>query len=196
MCDSPEPPPDSLSFALSVLAGDPCIQIGLEIYAACKDITFNNSDSSGACSLDLTLLSTWLCDGALFFTLIKTESTTLLYSHTNRVLYYATPQAQLSGACPVHTAVLCQFTVDSLAEGPTPRLLAFDVLRPRGTDPVERGEALRALAPHLPAPLCCVQWVGPRQYLTEQFVAGLPHRTAGGMVLTPDSHVLVRLLSI
>ncbi len=189
-----EPPADRLTLALSVLAGDPCIQIGKEVYQACKDIRFEGSDGHAVTS---SSLSTWMCDEAHFFTLIKADSGTLVYSHTNGVLYYATPLAQLSAQCPLHTAVMCQFAIDSLPDGDAPRLLAFDVVcQQPASDPAQRGETLRSLAVHLPTPLCCVQWVGPRQYLTPEFVAGLPHRTKGGVVLTPDSHFVVHLSSI
>jgi len=192
MADSAEPPVDRLTYALSILAGDPCIQIGQAMYNACKDFRFADPDSQASDSSQ----STWLCDEALFFTLIKSDAGTVVYSHTNQVLYFATPQAQLAAACPANTAVLCQFTVDALPEGSEARLLAFDILQPIGADPAGRGECLRALAVHLPAPLCCVQWVGPRRYLTAQFVAGLPHKTRGGFSLTPDSHFVVSLPSI
>ena len=193
MGDASEPPVDRLTYALSVLAGDPCIQIGQEVFQACKDITFADADSLEGRQVSDSSLSTWLCDDALFFTLFKTDVHTLIYSHTNRVLYYATPQTQLAAACPVNTTVLCQFTVDTLPDGCIARLLAFDILLPIGTSVAGRGEALRALAVHLPAPLCCVQWVGPRRYLTGQFVAGLPHRTQGLFALTPAAHSLVRV---
>ena len=189
-----EPPTDRLTYALSVLAGDPCIQIGQDVFQACKDIRFEDDDGRAVCG---SSPSTWLCEGALFFTLIKADSKTLVYSHTNGVLYYGTPLAQLSAACPPHTAVMCQFAIDSLPEGDVPRLLAFDVVAGQAaSDPAQRGETLRSLAVHLPTPLCCVQWVGPRQYLTGQFVAGLPHKTKGGVVLTPNSHFVVHLPSI
>jgi hypothetical protein len=185
-----------LTHALAVLAGDPCIQIGRELHFACRDVCYLDAGSTESSQVCDDSLSTWLCDEAHFFTLIKTESGTLVYSHTNGVLYYATPQAQLAPACPVDTAILCQFTFDSLPspEGPTPRLLAFDVLQP--SDPAARGGALRTLEVHLPAPLFCVQWVGPRRYLTSHFVAGLPHRTRGCFALTQDPRFLVSLSSI
>ena len=186
-------PLDRLTYALSILTGDPCIQIGKGVNLACRDISFVDLDSVESSQNPDSSLSTWLCDEAHFFTLIKVESGTLIYSHTNGVLYYASPSAQLSSACPMNTAILCQFTIDSWPppENLVPRLLAFDVLQPH--DPVQRGEALRALAVHLPAPLCCVQWVGPRQYLTSQFVAGLPHKTRGGFTLTKDPRFVMSL---
>lgn len=184
---------DRLTYALSILAGDPCLQIGQALLLACRDIIFIDAASPEGCQVTDSSLSTWLCDDALFFTLIKSDSRTLVYSHTNKVLYYATPQAQLSPACPDNTALLCQFTVDKLPQESTPRLLAFDILQPRGVDPAERGEALRALAVHMPAPLCCVQWVGPRRYLTQQFVAGLPHSAGKGFALTLD---VLRIASV
>ena len=191
-----EPPTDRLTYALSILAGDPCIQIGQGMQRACRELTL--ADPVGAeseCPTDASL-ATWLCDEALFFTLIKEDRQTLVFCHSNGVLYYATPQTQLAVACPSGTSILCQFTVDSLPGECTARLLAFDVLSPKGADPAGRGETLRGLAVHLPTPLCCVQWVGPRQYLTSQFLAELPHKTSGRVVLTPDSLFLVLLPSI
>lgn len=160
---------------------------------ACRDISFMDDNSVERSQVTDSSLSTWLCEDAHFFTLMKTDAGTLVYSHTNGVLYYATPLAQLSVACPVNTAILCQFTVDALPppDNMVPRLLAFDVLQP--SPPAQRGEALRALSVHLPAPLCCVQWVGPRQYLTPHFVAGLPHKTKGGFTLTGDPRFVVSL---
>jgi hypothetical protein len=162
----------------------------------CKDITFADAGGPGGLQISDTTLSTWLCDDALFFTLIKSDGQTLVYSHVNRVLYYATPQAQLATACPDGTSILCQFTVDTLPQECEPRLLAFDVCMPPGVDPAVRGESLRALAVHMPAPLCCVQWVGGRRYLTREFVAGLPHKASGGFALTPDPRIVVSLASI
>ena len=191
MADTAEPPVDRLTYALSILVGDPCIQIGQSVHAACTDINFIHS--SGENGPPDTTMSTWLCDEACFFTLIKTDAHTLVYSHTNHVLYYATPQAQLGAACPVDTTILCQFTVDSLANECVPRLLAFDISSHREGDPATRGEALRAHAVHLPEPLCCVQWVGPKLYLTAPFIAGLPHRAKGVFALTSDP-LIVRVV--
>ena len=184
---------DRLAYALSILVGDPCIQIGAALHAACRRLRFASADEPPVAE---TSVCTWLCDEALFFTLVKTDSGTLVYSHANDVLYCAAPCAHLSAACPVNTAILCQFTVDALPppDDSTPRLLAFDILS--ASDSAARGEALRSMAQHLPAPLCCVQWVGPRLYLTAQFTAGLPHRTKGGFALTADPLFVVPLSSI
>lgn len=193
MADASE---DRLTYALSILVGDPCLQIGPGMLTACGDLVFSDQESAGCSQVNEASLSTWLCDDALFFTLIKSDAQTLVYSHTNKVLYYAAPQAQLSAACPERSGMLCQFTVDTLPKECVPRLLAFDLLRPQGVDPAARGEALRALAVHLPSPLCCVQWVGPRRYLTPQFVSGLPHRASRGFALTLDARTVVRLSSV
>ena len=189
-------PNDRLTYALSILAGDPCLQIGAGILSACRDVVFADPESMESSQVTEASLSTWLCDDALFFTLIKSDGQTLVYSHTNKVLYYAAPQSQLSSACPENSTILCQFTVDTMPQECVPRLLAFDLLRSHGADPAARGEALRALAVHMPSPLCCVQWVGPRRYLTPQFVAGLPHRARRGFALTPDAQIIVGLPSI
>ena len=39
MSDVSEPPVDRLTYALSILVGDPCLQIGQGVYAACMDIS-------------------------------------------------------------------------------------------------------------------------------------------------------------
>ena len=122
--------------------------------------------------------ATWLCENHVFFRLFRDLNSMLVYCHSNDMLYYASPTAQLSPACPVGTAFLCQFTVDS-TEGSTtddrpseskdsePRLLVFGLLSCEpGTLPHARGERLRALAIHLQHPLCCSQWVGDARYLT------------------------------
>ena len=166
-----------MDYALCILAGEVCLQIGPEILALCKPLQLPLQP--GHCGLDEH--ATWLCKSAgsqyLFFTLFKNaQGCTLLYSHCNEMLYYASAHAQLSLACPPFTAFLCQFTLDTHAEGRAPRLLVFDTLAPSNCQSAHaRGELLRSLAPHLPQPLCAVQWVGFRRYLTREFVSGLPH---------------------
>lgn len=179
---------DRLTYALSVLAGDPCIQIGPAMQLACRSITVTEicaAESERERSAGASL-STWLCAEALFFTLIKADGQTLVFSHANRVLYHATPQAQLTAACPAGAGILCQFTVDTLPGECAARLLAFDILHSPEVDPTARGESLRALEACLPSPLCLAQWVGPLRYLTAPFVVGLPHPVAGVITLTPD----------
>lgn len=171
--------------ALCILAGDVCLQIHPDILSLCRD--FSPPPPLDTYVPQLSALSTWLCKDALFFTLFKLRECTLLFSHANRVLYYASTAAQLSPSCPVGTAFLCQFTHDCLPEGKVPRLLVFDVFSPGPhKPPAERGELLRSLASCLPQPLCAVQWVGPRRYLTREFVASLPHAIAGLFYLGPD----------
>lgn len=157
--------------ALSHLAGDISLQIGPDVARLCRGAELH----AGSAGQDT--LTSWLCKDRLFFTLFKLGQGSYVYSHANKVLYHASPGAQLSPACPSGTGFLCQFTHDALPEGLVPRLLAFDLISdlPAG----ERGEALRAHAPHLPQPLCAVQWVGPRRYLSKDFIAGLPHAIEG-----------------
>lgn len=174
-------PMDSLSAALHILAGDVCLRVSPDYIARCR--AFKTQDPG---SIDSTALSTWLCDGGHFFTLFRpsAEVGTLLFSHTNEVLYHASVDAQLSNDCPADLCFLCQFTTDSSPEGAVPRLLAFDVVVSQ--PPSVRGDMLRGLQGHLPQPLCCVQWIGPRQYISPQFVAGLPHRIRGLVALGED----------
>jgi hypothetical protein len=172
---------DSLSAALHILAGDVCLRVSQDYIAKCR--VFKTQDQG---RIDSTALSTWLCDGGHFFTLFRpsAEVGTLLFSHTNEVLYHASVDAQLSNDCPADLCFLCQFTTDSSPEGAVPRLLAFDVVVSQ--PPSVRGDMLRGLQGHLPQPLCCVQWIGPRQYISPQFVAGLPHRIRGLVALGED----------
>lgn len=139
--------------------------------------------------IEATALSTWLCKDAHFFTLFRPTGAegTLLFSHTNEVLYNASIEAQLSKDCPADLCFLCQFTTDSLPDGCcAPRLLAFDVITARMDQqppPGTRGEILRVAQAHLPLPLCVAQWIGPRQYLSREFIAGLPHKIKGVFAL-------------
>jgi len=169
--------------ALSILAGDVSLQVGPEILALCSPLSL--SPLPGPQPTDT---ATWQCRDAPFFTLFKTHHSpsTLLYSHSNGVLYHASPQAQLSPACPPCTGFLCQFTRDALPEGAVPRLLVFDVVTLQAMAAPGRGDFLRALAQHLPQPLCTAQWVGPSRYLTREFVARLPHAIGGIMFLGED----------
>jgi hypothetical protein len=171
------PDEDTLSAALHVLAGDVCLRIAPADINVCKPLIIPTS-SSRICP---ETLSTWLCDGAHFFTLFRSKGVpgTLLFSHSNEVLYHASVDAQISLNCPEGIAFLCQFTTDSLPEGGVPRLLAFDVLCNQGQSPSDRGDTLREMQIHLPQPLCIVQWIGPRQYISNDFIAGLPHRIRG-----------------
>lgn len=178
---------DVLSMAVAILTGGMCLQVGPSLLELCRPVEFvpevRPFHESAA---------TWLCERHAFFTLIKEQSNTLVFSHSNEVLYYASPAVQLSRSCPHGSALLCQFTLDRVvAQGGgsgsnsceqqfEPRLLVFDVLScPRGTPALARGEHLRALSVHLHQPLCCVQWVGLGRYLNRGFVAGLPHSVVG-----------------
>ena len=170
---------NDLSAALHVLAGDLCLRGG----CADKCRPFIISPLFDSICPDAP--STWLCCSH-FFTLFKPKGGgTLLFSHTNEVLYHASIDAQLSKDCPTDLCFLCQFTIDSLPEGDVPRLLVFDLSNI--TLPAQaRGEMLWGLQGHLPLPLCCVQWIGPRQYLSPEFIAGLPHKIRGLVALGSD----------
>lgn len=205
----------TLDCALAALTCDLCLQIGND-FAKCTSVIQSGIESgiesgmeSGISGLDpetecttnssnpdaISRFSTWLCKDSLFFTLIKTEGPTLVFSHSNGVLYYATPAAQLGHNCPAGTAFLCQFTVDILPEGQTQRLLVFDIIS-NDPSPESRGSHMRALAIHLPQPLCCPQWVGPRRSLTREFMLGLPHTVSGVFSIGENPLVLGALEKI
>ncbi len=173
---------DTLSEALHILAGDVCLHVSPEGIDKCRLFRLPLYPSK----ISSEVLSTWLCASAHFFTLFKPKGAigTLLFSHTNQVLYHASMDAQLSTDCPVDTSFLCQFTFDSLPEGIMPRLLAFDVISSH--PPAVRGDMLRGMQSYLPQPLCLVQWIGPRQYLSPDFISGLPHMIRGVVSLGDD----------
>ena len=175
-------PTDTLSEALHVLAGDVCLHVSKDCIAMCRPFSVPGSGEK----IESSFLSTWLCEGAHFFTLFRPSAVfgTLLFSHTNEVLYHASMDAQLSAGCPADVCFLCQFTTDCAPEGSVPRLLVFDVLfnQPQSV----RGDTLRSLQKHLPQPLATVQWIGPRQYLSREFIAGLPHKIRGLIALGSD----------
>lgn len=173
---------DTLSAALHVLAGDVCLCVGPGDIGKCRP--FSVPPTVEICP---EALSTWLCKDGHFFTLFKSSPTgTLLFSHTNEVLYHASIDAQLSKDCPIGLCFLCQFTIDSTPDGDISRLLAFDIILDPPLPPPARGAMLRGMQPHLPHPLCCVQWVGPRRYLSRDFIAGLPHKIGGLISLGSD----------
>jgi hypothetical protein len=180
---------DTLSEALHILAGDVCLHVGKDCIARCRPYSVPESCER----IESATLSTWLCEGAHFFTLFRPSAVfgTLLFSHTNEILYHASMDAQLSADCPADVCFLCQFTTDSTLEGGVPRLLVFDVLSNQSQS--VRGDMLRSLQGHLPQPLATVQWIGPRQYLSREFIAGLPHRIRGLIALGVDPLVAAAL---
>jgi hypothetical protein len=181
---------EDLSLALSVLACDPCLSVGQPLLKVCKPIHLTCTDAPDSDNDH----ATWLCAPRLFFTLIKHAQDTLLYSHSNQMLYFASAQAQLSPSTPDGTAFLCQFAMDRAQDQLEPRLLAFDLVStvpdPSGrqdSSPSARGAHLRSLTQHLPKPLCCVQWVGQPQCLTQPFRSALPHSSSGTLFLQPSA---------
>jgi hypothetical protein len=170
-----------LSEALQLLAGEVCLQVGPDTLPKCTRLSLLPISEIGDKEL-----CTWLCKDTHFFTLFKSaENNTMVYSHTNEILYHAAAPVQLAPECPKDVGFLCQFTFDAMPEGRVPRLLVFDVLCP-ATTIEQRGEVLRSMQGCLPQPLCCVQWSGYTRYISPEFVEKLPHVAAGIMVFGPD----------
>ena len=200
------PPQDEqLEKALNVLTSDLCLCISPSFSKLCKSYSFEEDSKKECNRQDPHTPATWWCDNARVFTLIKGSERTLIFSHSDEVLYYASQHLQLAQACPADTAFLCQFTEDiteiretsgeTSEQTPkllTPKLLAFDIL----TDdlPAKRGDTLRALSIHLPRPLCEVQWVGPKQFLHKDFLKSLPHPAHSVFCLGPNPLVLGSLM--
>ncbi len=165
--------------ALALACGDLCLEIGSVPPAALRGPTFA---ADGLCP-DSDHTVTWLVEGGRFLVLAQTARGTRVYDPAADFLYYASPRAQLAAACPPGHAFLCQ-TVCGDAGGAPPSLLVTDLVAPPIACPRRRGEALRALAHVLPAPLCHLQWAGDREAL-KRFIAGggVPHRVAGLVAL-------------
>jgi len=122
-------------------------------------------------------LSTWVAEGACWFTLVKHLQTTIVFSHDTLMMYYGTPDVQLHRDLPDGHAFLAQTALD---EGKTPRLLIVDLVLPVLSDPQERGETLRRLGRFFPVS-CHIQWKGDISSL-RRFVKDnntLPHKVQG-----------------
>ena len=135
--------------------------------------------------------ATWRPADSVFFTLIKTQKSTVAFCHSNGRSYQAAPLARLAGDCPEGTAFLCQFCMDG---GNIPRLLVFDVLE-ACDDVIARGQHLRDLARFLPQPMCTVQWVGEVDAL-EGFTSKLPHKVDCIVGLNADPLRLSKYLRV
>jgi hypothetical protein len=121
---------------------------------------------------------TWLVKDTHWFTLIKQGKQTLVYSHTNSMLYYASPNVQLTDACPDGHSFLCQVCIDRTPDGQdVPRLLVTDLVTPVIPEPQGRGSVIRSLS-HVFTQVCHIQWSGERQCLIG-FMPKIPHETSG-----------------
>lgn len=155
--------------ALALACGPLCLQIHQAFPAA----LCGASVSVGAIHGEQDLV-TWLARGARFYTLVQTPHGTRVYDHSDDLLYYAGPNAQLAPECPPQHAFLCQTVCDRQPSGPPiPRLLVMDLVLPAIESPIQRNEALRRLAHVLPR-VCHVQWAGHKQAL-EGFLPTVPH---------------------
>ena len=178
-----------LSHALSLLTCSEFLALDDGVHRACRRVVTHPKPKG------MTCYSTWRPQHSWFFTLIKTERGTVVFCHENGKAYHASPSARLGASCPVHTAFLCQWCVDSTPEGSVPHLLVFDMAQPGCADAAKRGEELRALSKHLPLPLCVVQWVGEAGVL-DQFVKSLPHAVECFLGLSDDPFCLYRHMHV
>jgi predicted CxxxxCH...CXXCH cytochrome family protein len=178
-----------ISHALSLLTCEEYLALDEGVHRLCRPVTTQPKPKHVAC------YSTWKPSQSWFFTLIKAERCTVVYCHENGRAYQANPSARLAAACPLHTAFLCQWCVDQCKEGKVPHLLVFDVATGRQGGAPARGEELRALARHLPLPLCVVQWAGETEAL-ESFVKCLPHAVECFLGLSEDPFCLYRHMQI
>jgi hypothetical protein len=154
--------------ALALACGALCLQVHQVLPAAVRGA----SVSVG--SMRAGDVVTWLARGARFYTLVQTPHGTRVYDHTDDLLYYAGPCAQLAPECPPGHAFLCQAVCDRQPDGLlVPRLLATDLVLPAIECPRQRNETLRSLAGVLPRG-CHVQWAGDRAAL-EAFLPTIPH---------------------
>lgn len=137
-------------------------------------------------------LSTWVAEGACWFTLVKHLQTTIVYSHDTLMMYYGTPEIQLHRDLPDGHAFLAQTALD---EGKTPRLLIVDLVLPVLSSPQERGETLRRLGRFFPVS-CHIQWKGDitslRRFIRDE--KQLPHNVQGLITWERDGHDPYRMI--
>lgn len=115
--------------------------------------------------------TSWITKNAQWFTVLKHNQQTLVYCHSNEMMYYASPNIQLHPSMPDGHAFLAQTCIDNTD---TPRLLILDVIIPSLPDPKQRGHVLRNLSQFFPA-TCHVQWAGDITALRKFLKSGLPH---------------------
>lgn len=178
-----------LSHALSLLTCGEYLALDEGVFRGCRAMTTQPKPKNVTC------YSTWKPCHSWFFTLIKAERGTVVYCHENGKAYQASPSARLASTCPLHTGFLCQWCVDNCKEGKVPHLLVFDVTQAECGDAAKRGEELRALARHLPLPLCVVQWAGEVDAL-DQFIKCLPHGVECFLGLSEDPFCLYRHMRV
>lgn len=147
---------------------------------------------------------TWKCAKTHFFSLIQYKEETYAYCHTNDMMYTSSIMAKLCPSCPDKTVFFGQFTFDNINGKEEPRFLVFDMVtfksdaelraakkrRFPASPPEERMATLRAASQYIPHPLCCVQWVGLRKYLTAAFIRKLPHE-AESILMLSDSPLII-----
>jgi hypothetical protein len=160
-----------LSDALAFACAHHFVQIHPVLTTITRPVTLTEGNVS-----DSAPRATWLAAGAHWFTLIKHNKHTLVYSHETHMTYYAAPEVQLHEGMPDGYAFLAQTALD---DGTVPRLLIVDILQPVFASAGERGEQLRKMH-GLFQSSCHVQWAGEagslRRFLRD---AKLPHAVAG-----------------
>lgn len=130
----------------------------------------------------------WIAQGGTWFTVVRYQRHTVVFSHDTQMAYYASPNVTLPVEMPDGYAFLCQATLD---DGQYPRLLVLDLILPRHKDVEVRGNLLRSVA-HLFPPSMHLQWSGELEVLRKFLHKGLPHPVEAIVMLTEDPHVLVR----
>jgi len=130
-------------------------------------------------TLDAASLWTWVPEDASWVYLIKVMGYTLVYVPDSDDVFFVNPAYSLKNSCPSNTIFLAQCSRDPNC---ATRLLVVDVMCDggrdmKGVDPAARYGRLQDLQKYFVEPNCVVQWCGERDALTEEFLAGLPHRT-------------------
>lgn len=130
--------------------------------------------------------ASWMAKDAQWFTILKHNQQTIVYCHSNNMMYYASPNIQLHPHMPEGYAFLAQTCIDN---NETPRMLILDMILPSIDDPKHRGEILRGLSQFFPT-TCHIQWAGDITALRKFLKNGLPHPVECVISLQKPLHII------
>lgn len=142
---------------------NPVLMIDTSLLRLCQQMQYSPNTPSS--------IGSWKPKDSIMFTLIKTKTDTLAYCHLDDTLYCTPPMLKIDSRCPEQTAFIGNFII----EDDSPRFLVFDIIDYHLSAAIRRYQRLRELAVFLPLPICVLQWVGDLSYISNDFIARLPH---------------------
>lgn len=158
---------EKFSHALNIVCQSPCLWLG-DYLDFCKPPVVKDD---GECEL-----WTWMPEDAEWVYLIKVVGFTLAYLPSTDTVYFVNPAYALNNTCPANVVMACQCIRDPNC---SPRLLVVDLLSPcESLTAPQRYAKLQQMQEHFRDNVIALQWCGEKGAITDEFLAGLPHRTS------------------